>query len=104
MEITLTKENFQEEVIKSKIPVFIDFWASWCGPCRMMGPIVSDIATELEGKVKVGKINVDEQPELAQQYSIMSIPTFMVFKDGKVTSQVVGGRGKDDLIQLIGKY
>ncbi|MCI1210053.1 MAG: thioredoxin [Treponema sp.] len=104
MEITLTNENFQKEVMESTVPVLIDFWAGWCGPCMMMGPVVAETAKELEGKVKVGKVNVDEQPELAQKYGIMSIPTFMVFRDGEIAAQDVGGRSKEALKKLIGSY
>lgn len=95
--ITITNDNFKSEVADSSIPVLIDFWASWCGPCKMMGPIVEQISDELEGKVKVGKINIDEQDALANQFNIMSIPTFMLFKNGKPVAQDVGGRSKEDL-------
>lgn len=97
MEIVLTEQNFEQEVIKSDLPVLVDFWAPWCGPCRMMAPIVDELAEELKDKVKVGKLNVDESSELAQRYSIMSIPTFLIFKDGKVAEQLVGGMTKDVL-------
>jgi len=89
-EITLTESNFEEEVLKSDKPVLVDFWASWCGPCRMVGPAVAKLAENFEGKMKVGKINVDEQNKLASQYSVVSIPTLMIFKDGKVISQRLG--------------
>lgn len=96
-EITLTTENFENEVEKSELPVLVDFWATWCGPCMMMSPLVAQLAEELEGKVKVGKVNVDDEEELAQKFGIMSIPTFIRFKDGKQEAMVVGGRSKDDL-------
>lgn len=89
-EITLTKDNFQAEVLQSDLPVLVDFWATWCGPCRMVGPVVAEIAEEYAGKVKVGKVNVDEEPDLARQYGIMSIPSLKFFKGGEVVNQVVG--------------
>lgn len=100
-EIVLTNENFEEEVIKSEIPVLVDFWATWCGPCRMVAPIVEEIAEENEGKVKVGKINVDEQPELTEKFGISSIPTLMVFKGGEVTATEIGYREKEDIVALL---
>jgi thioredoxin 1 len=102
MEITLTGENFKEEVLDSKLPVLVDFWATWCGPCQMMGPIVTEIAEEKNGTLKVGKLNVDEQESIAAQFNIMSIPTFILFKDGKPAAQVVGGRGKEELLKSLG--
>ncbi len=89
-EITLTTSNFEEEVLKSEIPVLVDFWATWCGPCRMLAPVIAQIAEEQAGKIKVGKIDVDEQPELAVRYGIASIPTLKVFKDGQVVKSSVG--------------
>ena len=100
-ELKITGENFEEEVLKSDKPVLIDFWATWCGPCKMMGPVVEQLATEYEGRVKVGKVNVDEEMELAQKYQVMSIPTFLLFKEGKVEKQVMGARPKEDLEAML---
>ena len=99
-EIKITSANFEEEVLKSELPVLVDFWAAWCGPCRMLAPAVAQIAAECEGKVKVGKVNVDEEPELAQRFGIMSIPTVLVFKDGKKVNQSIGLVPKDKLLAL----
>lgn len=101
MEITLTNSNFNEEVLKSDIPVLVDFWATWCGPCMMMSPIVEEIAQEFDGKIKVGKINVDEEDELASEYEIYSIPTLILFKNGEKVGQLIGYTQKDDLINFI---
>ena len=100
-EIRLTKENFEEEVLGSNIPVLVDFWASWCGPCRMLAPVVAQIAEEQAGKVKVGKVNVDEEPELAARFGIMSIPTVMVFQNGEVTKTSIGVVPKEELLALL---
>ena len=100
-EIDLTNENFEEEVLKSDIPVLVDFWATWCGPCKMVAPVVAEIAEENAGKIKVGKVNVDEQPELTSTFKISSIPTLMVFKGGKITAMEVGYRDKEDIEALI---
>ena len=89
-EIVLTEQNFEQEVLKSEIPVLVDFWATWCGPCRMLAPTIAKIAEEQEGKIKVGKIDVDEEPELAAKYGIASIPTLMVFKNGVVAKTSIG--------------
>lgn len=96
----ITKENFNAEVVNSDRPVLLDFWATWCGPCRMVGPLVEEIAAE-HPEIKVGKINVDEQPELAAQFQIMSIPTLMVVKNGQITQRVVGARPKAQLLALV---
>ncbi len=96
----ITKENFEEEVLRSEKPVLLDFWATWCGPCRMVAPIIEEIAEDCSD-IKVGKIDVDEQPELAQRFQIMSIPTLVVIKDGEITNQVVGARPKAQILDLI---
>lgn len=100
-EITITKENFEAEVMKSDMPVLIDFWAAWCGPCKMLSPVIAEIAEEYSDKVKVGKVNVDEQPELASAFHVASIPTVVVMKEGKVTDVSVGYRPKDEIIALL---
>ena len=99
--IELTKQNFQSEVAESKEKVLIDFWASWCGPCRIVSPIVDEIAEESPAGVKVCKVNVDEQPELAQQFQVMSIPTLLVMKDGKPVASSVGARPKQFIVKMI---
>ncbi len=100
-EITITAQNFDEEVLRSDIPVLLDFWAEWCGPCRMLAPVVAEIAREQEGKVKVGKVNVDEEPILAGRYGISSIPTILVFKNGEAVKAAVGVRPKTQLLDLL---
>lgn len=100
-EITLTKDNFAKEVKESQIPVLVDFWAPWCGPCRMLGPVVAEIAEEYEGRVKVGKVNVDEEPELAAAFNVSSIPTVIVVKNGAVAEVSIGYKPKSELVKLI---
>ncbi len=100
-EIVITKENFNNEVMKSKKPVLIDFWATWCGPCRMIAPTIDEIANEYDGKIIVGKCNVDEQPELANSFKIASIPTVILIKDGKIAGQLIGYRPKNDFVKLL---
>lgn len=92
-----TDQNFEQEVLKSDKPVLVDFWAPWCGPCQMMGPIINDLAVEMGDKAKVGKLNVDENPDTAAQFGIMSIPSIKIFKDGKVVKEFVGVQNKDGL-------
>ena len=100
MEVELTSENYEEEVTKSDIPVLIDFWATWCGPCRAMMPVVEEIAKENEGKIKVCKANVDEQSELAVKFDVMSIPTFVAIKNGEVVGTTMGVQGKEDILKM----
>ena len=98
----VTDANFQAEVLDSDLPVIVDFWAAWCGPCRMVGPLVEEIAKDYEGKVKVAKLNVDENRDTATKYGIMSIPTILLFKDGAVAKQVVGAMPKTALVSELG--
>lgn len=99
--IEITDQNFQQEVIQSNVPVLIDFWAVWCGPCRMVAPIVEEIANEYDGKIKVGKLDVDNNPQTAMNYGIRSIPTLLVFKDGKLVDQIVGAVPKRNIVQKL---
>lgn len=104
MEKTFTDDAFQQDVLQASQPVLVDFWAAWCGPCRAMAPIIEELAKELEGNVIVGKMNVDEHPKAPQQYGIMSIPTFILFKNGQALETIVGGMSKDALKEKIAKH
>jgi len=101
--IELTDSNFESEVLKSNKPVLVDFWAPWCGPCRMVGPVVEEIAKDYEGRLKVGKLNVDDHGQTAVQYGIMSIPNLLFFKGGKMVDQIVGAVPKQHFIEKIDK-
>jgi thioredoxin 1 len=101
MEVILSIDNFESEVTQSAVPVLVDFWAEWCMPCKMVAPALSEIAKEYDGKAKIGKLNVDEQPDLAARFNIVSIPTMLLFKDGEVVQQQVGAAPKEQLETLI---
>lgn len=102
-DVTITDANFPEIVGKSTVPVLVDFWAVWCGPCQMQGPIVEEVAKQMDGKAVVGKVNVDENPQTAQKYGIMSIPTLIIFKGGQPVKQFVGVQSKDTLVSELTK-
>ena len=97
----ITSENFETEVLNSSVPTLVDFWASWCGPCKMMSPVVDELADELEGRVKVGKVNVDEEAALALKYQIMSIPTLVVMKNGVFQNKAIGVQTKEEVLELL---
>ncbi|MBT4917584.1 thioredoxin [Candidatus Peregrinibacteria bacterium] len=97
-----TDANFEEEVLKSELPVLVDFYAEWCGPCKMMAPVIDEIAGEYEGKWKIGKCNVDDAPEMAQKYGVQSIPTLLFIKDGEVVDKKMGVQSKDALSEILG--
>jgi len=102
-DVTITDANFDEQVLKNDKPVLVDFWAVWCGPCQVQGPIVEDVAKTMAGKAVIGKFNVDENPQMAQKYGIMSIPTLMIFKGGTVVRQFIGVQSKETLLGELNK-
>lgn len=101
-EVVINEENFEQEVLKSDIPVLVDFWAEWCGPCRMLAPIIAELSDELSGTVKVGKVNVDDAQRLAMKYGVASIPTVMLFKNGEAVKTSIGYMGKEALKEALG--
>jgi thioredoxin 1 len=102
--IELNETNFEQEVLKATMPVLVDFWAVWCGPCKMIAPIVDELAAEYEGKLKIGKVDVDNHQQIAMQYGIRSIPTLLIFKSGKVVEQIVGAAPKKSLVDKLSKH
>ena len=101
--VQVTEANFEEEVLKSSEPVLIDFWAPWCGPCRMIGPVLDELAPQYEGRVKIAKVNVDEEPGLAQAFKVRGIPALFGFRDGEVVDEMVGWAGKKKLVDAVEK-
>lgn len=101
MAMTITMKNFEEEVLNAQVPVLIDFWASWCNPCKMLSPVVDEIADESDGSYKVGKINVDEEQELAGRFHVMSIPTLLVFEKGEIKEKSVGVQSKNKILAML---
>ncbi|MEW6137652.1 MAG: thioredoxin [Thermodesulfobacteriota bacterium] len=101
--VNVTDSSFEDEILKSTIPTLVDFWAAWCGPCRTVGPIVEELATEYEGRVKVAKLNVDDNKQTPTRYGVRGIPTLMLFKDGQVVDQIVGAVPKNRIKELLDK-
>ena len=102
--VTITKDNFDKEVLQSAQPVLVDFWADWCGPCKMVAPVIADLSVEFEGRMKIGKVDVDAETPLAKKYNISAIPTLLVFKNGKQVDQVIGLQNKEQLKSLLNKF
>ena len=103
-ELTLTDQSFDEEIKSAAEPVLVDFWAEWCGPCKMVAPILDEIASDNQGKVKIAKVNIDENLELARRFDVMSIPTLLVFADGEVKKRLVGAKGKAQLLEELAEF
>ncbi|MBQ7247720.1 MAG: thioredoxin [Lachnospiraceae bacterium] len=101
-EVNVSEKNFDTEVLQADLPVLLDFWATWCGPCKMMGMVLGEIDATMSDKVKICKVNVDEEPELAQRFGVMSIPTLVVFRDGKQVNTSIGFKSKEDVLALLG--
>lgn len=104
MEITLTKDNFKNEVLESAVPVLVDFWAEWCMPCKLIAPALSEIAAEYEGKLKIGKLNVDEYGDIAMQYQVRGIPNLKIFKGGRIVEEIVGAVPKAEILKRLQKH
>jgi len=102
--ITITTDNFEAEVLQSDMPVLVDFWAAWCGPCKMISPIIDELADDFAGKAKVGKINIDEQMPLAEKYQVMTIPTIIIFKNGEIAEKSVGAKAKADFAAMLEQH
>jgi len=102
--VHITESNFEQEILKSDLPVLVDFWAEWCAPCRMIAPVIEELSKDLQGKMKVAKVNVDEAQELAAKFNVMSIPTLLVFKKGQPVDQLIGAMPKDQILKKINPH